>query len=106
VFVDSKLTADAASTGNMLARIDASAYPGSHVAYVDCQMTGVAAAGWTISNGPATAALRFWEYRSTDAAGNPLNVGRRAAGSTQISAAQAAMMRDPTVVLGGWQPPP
>jgi len=106
VFVDSKLTADAASTGNMLARIDASAYPGSHVAYVNCQMTGVAAAGWTISNGPATAALRFWEYRSTDAAGNPLNVGGRAAGSTQISAAQAAMMRDPTVVLGGWQPPP
>jgi pectin methylesterase-like acyl-CoA thioesterase len=105
VFVDSKLTADSAATNNMLARIDVSAYPGSHVAYINCQMTNIGAAGWTITGGTPSSSLRFWEYQSTDAAGNTLNVNQRASGSAQISASQAAQMRDPTVVLGGWQPP-
>jgi len=103
VFVDSKLTADSAATNNMLARIDVSVYPGSHVAYINCQMTNIAAAGWTATGGTPTSALRYWEYQSIDASGNALNVSGRMYG-TQISASQAAMMRDPTVVLGGWQP--
>jgi hypothetical protein len=104
VFVDSKLTADSASKNNILARIDVGAYPGSHVAYINCQMTNIAAAGWTVTNGSAgTSTLRFWEYQSTDAAGNPLSTSGRL-GVTPITAGQAAMMRDPTVVLGGWQP--
>jgi len=103
VFVDSKLTVDSASKNNMLARIDVSVYPGSHVAYINCQMTGVASAGWTVTGGSATSALRFWEYKSTDASGNPLNVSGRSNG-TQLSDSQAAMMRDPTVVLSGWSP--
>lgn len=106
VFVASKLTADSAATNNVLARIDASAYPGSQVAYVDCEMNAVAPAGWTITGAAPTASLRFWEYGSHDAAGNALDVSRRAAGSTQISAAQAATLRDPANVLGGWTPPP
>lgn len=105
VFVDSKLTADAAASSNNLARIDANAYPGSHVAYIDCQMSNVSAVGWQITGGIATSALRFWEYQSKDAAGNALNVSGRLSGSSQISSDQAAMMRDPKVVLGGWQPP-
>jgi pectin methylesterase-like acyl-CoA thioesterase len=105
VFVDSKLTADSAATSNNLARIDASAYPGSHVAYINCQMTSVSAVGWQLTAGTATSSLRFWEYKSVDASGNPINVSQRLAGSTQISDAQATMMRDPTVVLAGWQPP-
>jgi pectin methylesterase-like acyl-CoA thioesterase len=105
VFVDSNLTADAAATNNMLARIDVSAYPASHVAYINCQMSNIAPTGWTITGGTPTAALRFWEYQSTDAAGNPLDVSQRAVGSTQITAAQATQMRDPAVVLNGWQPP-
>jgi pectin methylesterase-like acyl-CoA thioesterase len=103
VFVDCKLTVDAASSNNMLARIDVSVYPGSHVAYVNCQMTGVGAAGWTVTGGTDTSQLRFWEYQSTDASGNPLSTSGRQ-GGVQISASQAASMRDPTVVLGGWQP--
>lgn len=103
VFVDSKLTVDAASKNNMLARIDVSAYPGSHVAYINCQMTGVASAGWTVTGGSATSSLRFWEYQSTDGSGNALSVSGRSNG-TQISASQAAMMRDPSVVLNGWTP--
>ncbi len=104
VFVDSKITADSASTNNILARVDVSAYPASHVAYVNCQLTNVAAAGWTVTGGTATSALRFWEYQSTDAAGNPVDTSGRV-GGTQISANQAAMMRDPNVVLNGWTPP-
>jgi hypothetical protein len=104
VFVDSKLTADMAASSNMLARIDVSAYPASHVAYIDCQMTNIAAAGWTISGGAAGSALRFWEYQSTDASGKPLDFSGRANGSLRLSSSQAAMMRDPSSVLGGWQP--
>jgi pectin methylesterase-like acyl-CoA thioesterase len=104
VFVDCKLTADSAAKNNMLARIDVSAYPGSHVAYINCQMTNIGSAGWTITGGTATSSLRFWEYQSTDASGTPLSTSGRASGSTQISDAQATSMRDVSVVMGGWQP--
>jgi hypothetical protein len=33
-------------------------------------------------------------------------VSQRLAASAQITADQAAMMRDPAVVLAGWQPAP
>ena len=47
VFVDSKITADSGVTGNVLARIDAGVYPASHVAYINCQMSGaISSAGW------------------------------------------------------------
>ncbi|HWA76758.1 MAG TPA: pectinesterase family protein [Polyangiaceae bacterium] len=106
VFVDSKLTADSGITGNVLARIDVSTYPGSHVAYINCQMgSHISAAGWVVTGGSPTSSLRFWEYQSTDASGNALNVSGRLSGLTPITSAQAAMMRDPSVVLGGWQPP-
>lgn len=105
VFVDSKLTADSGITGSVLARIDVSAYPGSHVAYINCALgSHISSAGWTITGGSPGSSLRFWEYQSTDLSGNALNVSGRLSGSTQISSTQAASMRDPTVVLGGWQP--
>jgi pectin methylesterase-like acyl-CoA thioesterase len=106
VFVDSKLTADSGITGNILARIDAGVYPSSHVAYINCQMTNaIAPEGWLLTAGSATSSLRFWEYKSVDASGNAINVSQRLAGSRQLSDSEAAMMRDPTVVLGGWSPP-
>jgi hypothetical protein len=105
VFVDCKLSADAVATNNVLARIDASVYPGSHVAFINCKMANVSAAAWTITGGSATSALRFWEFQSQDLAGSPLNTGGRLGSSSQISSAQATMMRDPSVVLNGWTPP-
>jgi len=106
VFVDSKLTSDAGVTGQILARIDASVYPQSHVAFINCQMSSaIAAKGWTITPaGAATGSLRFWEYQSTDANGNLLNVSGRDPASKQITAAQAATMRDKAAVLDGWNP--
>jgi pectin methylesterase-like acyl-CoA thioesterase len=106
VFVDSRLTADPAVTGQVLARIDVSQYPASHVAYINCQMGSfIAPAGWTITGGANTAQLRFWEYESVDPSGTPIDMSQRISGSTRISPSQAASMRDPTVVLSGWQPP-
>jgi pectin methylesterase-like acyl-CoA thioesterase len=105
VFVDSKLTSDAGITGNTLARIDVSEYPDSQVAYIDCILgSHIAKSGWTISGGSAPASLRFAEYQSRDPSGALLDVSARVAGK-QLTAEQAAQMRDPKTVLGGWQPP-
>jgi pectin methylesterase-like acyl-CoA thioesterase len=106
VFVDSKITADPGITGQVLARIDVSSYPASHVAYVNCTLgSEISPEGWTITGGTDTSALRFWEYQSVDANGKAIDVSKRVSGSTQISDTEAASMRDPTVVLNGWQPP-
>ncbi|HSY24436.1 MAG TPA: hypothetical protein VK841_20050, partial [Polyangiaceae bacterium] len=61
---------------------------------------------WTITGGTATSSLRFWEYESVDANGNPIDVSQRVTGSTQISSSVAASMRDAGTVLAGWQPSP
>ncbi len=106
VFVDSRITSDAGITGNVLARIDVSAYPSSHVAYINCELgSHISAAGWTVTGGTPTSALRFWEYQSHAPGGAAINTSGRAAGSTQISSSQAQMMRDKATVLGGWAPP-
>jgi hypothetical protein len=105
VFVDSRITSDPGITGSVLARIDASAYPGSHVAYINCELGNhISAAGWTITGGSPPASLRFWEYQSRNSAGVLINTSGRVAGSTQITAQQAARMRDKATVLGGWNP--
>lgn len=106
VFVDSKITADSGVSNVMLGRIDVSQFPGSQVAYINCQMgSHIAPAGWTITGGVAGPSLRFAEYMSTDASGAALDVSRRVAGSMQLSADAAQKLRDPAQVLGGWTPP-
>jgi hypothetical protein len=107
VFVDSNITADSTVKGQVLARIDVSQYPASHVAYINCTMTSaISPAGWTITGGTDTSSLRFWEYESVDSSGNPIDVSQRVTGSTQISSSVAASMRDAGTVLAGWQPSP
>jgi hypothetical protein len=64
----------------------------------------ISKAGWTITGGAAPSSLRFWEYQSKDSSGAPIDVSGRIAGK-QISTEQAAQLRDPKLVLGGWQPP-
>ena len=107
VFVDSKISAAPGVRGIMLGRIDISQYPGSQVAYINCQMgEHIAPQGWTISGGGPGAALRFGEYRSTDQTGQPLDVKQRIAGSRQLTDDEANAMRAPSNVLGGWTPTP
>lgn len=105
VFVDSRITSDPGITDTTLARIDVSAYPGSHVAFIDCELgSHISRGGWTITGGSPPATLRFWEYRSRNSSGALIDTSGRVAGSTQLSSQQAASMRDKATVLGGWNP--
>jgi pectin methylesterase-like acyl-CoA thioesterase len=111
VFVDSKLTSTPGLTGHLLARIDATpgtGYPASQVAYVDCQMgPHVDPRGWLVTpSGVDVSGIRFWEYHSTDATGAPVDVSKRDPASRQLTAAEAAALRDKAAVLGGWDPAP
>jgi len=106
IFVDSKLTADPGITNSTLARIDATVYPASQVAFINCQIgPQISPAGWTVTPAgtTATGALRFWEFQNTDLAGQPLNTAQRHPASRQISAAEARALRDRVAVLG-WDP--
>jgi pectinesterase len=104
VFVDSKLTSDPGITGNLLGRVDSSVYPASHVAYIDCEMgSHIAAVGWQVTGG-GTSQLRFQEYGSKTPGGAAVDTSQRLFGSTQLTSDQAKMMRDKSLVLGGWTP--
>jgi pectin methylesterase-like acyl-CoA thioesterase len=107
-YLDCSLTKDHTFTGHYLARIDPNAYPFSATAYINCSMdTHISPAGWLLNNYTnnvsPTNNLRFWEYQSTDLNGNALNVSQRIAPSIQITATQAALMRNLTNVFG-WLP--
>jgi polygalacturonase/uncharacterized membrane protein len=102
VFVDSTLTGVTGLSGYYLARN--MGFSDVHVAYVNCKMgPQVIPAGWLPQGGTG---LRFWEYQSTNLAGAPLDISQRDPVSRQLTAAEAAVMRDPTQVLGGWNPTP
>lgn len=104
VFVASQITSDPGITGSVLARIDAGEYPNSHVAYIDCTLgSHISSGGWTITGTPSSA-LRFWEYGSKNSSGAAIATNGRVQGSTQLTATQAASMRDKATVLGGWVP--
>ncbi len=104
VFVDSRLTSDPGLTGSWLGRIDSSVYPSSHIAYIDCEMGAhIDPRGWQVTGG-GTGLLQFWEYQSKTPAGALIDISDRADGSQQLTSAEAAQMRDPSVVLGGWDP--
>lgn len=103
-FVDCKLTADPGINGMILARIDVGEFPGSQVAFINCQMgSHIAPAGWTITGSGGRGSLRFQEYGTKSLSGGPLNVGGRS-GGRQISAAEAQRISNPSTFLG-WTPP-
>jgi pectin methylesterase-like acyl-CoA thioesterase len=107
VFVDSTFSADADVSGHLLARIDATRFPASHVAYIDCRMApAVAPTGWEITppGTKATGGVRFWEYGSLDLDGKPLDVSKRHPAARRLTKSEAAKMRDKKYVLGGWDP--
>lgn len=106
VFVNSRLTADEGVAGEWLARIDVTEYPGSMVAYIDCEMSAaINPVGWLMTpfDAEPPADLRFWEYGSVDPNGEPVDVSRRAPFSKQLSDEEAEPLRDPAIVLG-WNP--
>jgi hypothetical protein len=106
IFVHCRLTrADDSITGSYLARIDPNVFPFSQVVYIDCAMDAhVRPIGWLLNNATDAPDVEFWEYRSTDLSGNPLDVSQRAPVSRQLTPEEAAQWSDPAFVLGGWAP--
>ncbi len=90
VFLNCKLTAAPEVKRCWLARIETASFPGSHVAFIHCQMGAhIAAAGWQVTC-PASTALRFAEFQSTDLAGHALDVTTRDPAARQLTEQEAA----------------
>jgi hypothetical protein len=91
-----------------LARAELGRFPTSQAVFIDSAMDShVKKIGWQISSPNDCAAagqIRFWEYHSTDLAGQPLDTSTRLACSRQLGDAEAAQLRDPSFVFGGWHP--
>lgn len=105
VYVNCKLTAPDGVTGMYLARIDPNVFPYSQVVYINTQMgPHIAPAGWLLNNATTAPSAAFWEYNSTDPAGQPVDVSQRLGVSRQLTADEAAKWSDPAIVLGGWVP--
>ncbi len=100
VFLDCSFTRAYPFTGHYFARIDPTAFPYSFTALINCKLdTHIHPAGWLLNGGGSTAGLRFWEYQSTDITGStPANVSSRAAFSRQLTASEAAALRNLTNV--------
>jgi autotransporter-associated beta strand protein len=107
VFLDCRVTAAPGTGGSWLARIDPTNYPASAVAFVNCTMgPHITNAAWQLTGAGPTNQLRFWEYQSVDTNGVLVNTAGRAAFSRQITAPEAAALRDLTNVFAGWLPLP
>jgi polygalacturonase/pectin methylesterase-like acyl-CoA thioesterase len=105
VYMNCRLTAADGVTGMYLSRIDPTVFPYSQVIYINSAMgPHIIPAGWLLNNATTAPNVQFWEYKSTDAAGAPLDVSQRAPFSRQLSATEAAQWSDPAFVLGGWVP--
>lgn len=110
VFVRVRLTRgpEAPDDSVYLGRVELNRFPTSQVVFIDSAMDAhVKKTGWQITNPNDCAAagqVRFWEYKSTDPAGRPLDTSARLACSRQLGEDEAAVLRDPSNVLGGWLP--
>ena len=99
VFVDCKLTAAPEVKRCWLARIETGRFPASHVAFIRCAMGAhIPAAGWQVT-GPASTALRFAEFLSTDLAGHPLDGTARDPSARQLTEQEAAEQSDAAKIL-------
>jgi pectin methylesterase-like acyl-CoA thioesterase len=107
VFVNCRLTKAAGVSNAILSRIEPNRFPNSHVAWINCAMDDhIRPVAWNLMrNTNSLATIRFWEYHTTDLTGKTSDVSRRAAFSKQLTDAEAAHMRDPKYVFGGWLPP-
>ena len=105
VFVNCWLTSAPGVTGVYLSRIDPVVFPYSQVVYINTAMDNhIIPAGWLLNNSNSAPNVQFWEYKSVDLGGAPIDVSTRLAVSRQITAAEADKWSDPAFVLGGWAP--
>jgi hypothetical protein len=104
IFIDCRLTrAEEGIDGCYLSRIDPNVYPYSQVIFLNTAMgPHIRPDGWLLNNATSAPHVQFWEYRSTDLGGRPLDVSRRAPVSRQLSDEEARRWRDPAFALGDW----
>ena len=105
VFVRVRLTRapDLADANVYLGRIETLRFPFSQVVFIDTAMDAhIRPVGWLLTPNDCAQApdLQFWEYHSTDLAGQPIDIGARLPCSRQLTDAEAAQWRDPRFVLG------
>jgi pectin methylesterase-like acyl-CoA thioesterase len=108
VYVDCRLTGAAGLTsGVYLGRIDPTPgnFPYSQAMYLNCAIgPQVNPVGWLLNNASSSTTVQYWEYRSTDLNGGTLDVSKRLSSSRQLTDAEAALYRNPAVILHGWVP--
>lgn len=105
VFLNDRLTSEQGVTGTYLSRIDPNVFPYSEVVYINSAMDAqVIPEAWLLNNATTAPNVQFWEYKSTDLTGAPLDVSQRAPFSRQLTSQEAAQWSDPAFVLGGWVP--
>lgn len=109
VFVDCRVTASSADLVNWsLGRDGGNSYPYGNVAWINCWLDRhISPAGWTDGGLTDKSTLRFWEYQSMDLSGsNPVPVDQRVPWSRQLTPAEAAVLRDASVVFApvNWTP--
>ena len=99
------MTAADGVTNHVLARTDTTSFPNCEVVFVDCVLgPHITAAGWLVTGTGGAAGLRFIEYRSKNLTGGMIDTSQRAAGSRQMTDAEAEFYRVPANVFGGWAP--
>lgn len=105
IFVDCNLTSPGL-TNCYLARGGGASYPYGQTVYINCTMPAnqFYPVGWLL-NGTDPCNLRFWEYKSVEPNGNPIDVsGRINPGSRQLTDDEAAHLRDVNNIFGTWNP--
>lgn len=107
VFVDCRLTKSPGVTDALLSRIEVNRFPYSQVAWINCQMDDhISARAWQFTPGANSPdSLQFGEYHTMDLTGtNLVDVSQRLPVSKQLTAEEAAQMRDAHHVFGDWTP--
>lgn len=109
VYLDNRLTRAPTLGAQMayLSRIETMRFPLSEAVFINNAMDiHIRNVGWQLTPAacPAQPQIHFYEYRSTDLAGNPINTSQRLACSHQMTDAEAAQYSDPAFILKGWVP--
>jgi pectin methylesterase-like acyl-CoA thioesterase len=106
VFYDCMFTADTGLTGSFLARIDATRFPASQVAFIFCMLgPHLDPAGWLVTPPDTfTGELRLWEYDNRGLDTPFLSRTGRHPAARLLTAAAADKLRNSVNVLGGWDP--
>ncbi|HLS65357.1 MAG TPA: pectinesterase family protein [Ruania sp.] len=110
VFVDVRLTraAEVPDGASWLSRVELSRFGGSQVVFIDAAMDAhIAPAGWLATDRSEqwdTSRLQLAEHGSTTLDGQPLDLSGRDPMARPLTADEAAQLRDPRRLLGGWDP--